>query len=55
MPLYPLKVLQARERAPTSCSSAIFNLNSHLSPLRSLGVRHILFLVSTQLLRETMS
>jgi hypothetical protein len=34
-PLYPFKVLQARERAPTPCSSVIFSLDSHLNPLRS--------------------
>jgi len=32
-------MLRARERAPTPCLSAIFSLDSHLSPLRSLGVR----------------
>jgi hypothetical protein len=40
MPIYPLKLLQARERAPTPCFSVVFNLDSHLSPLRSLGVHH---------------
>jgi len=35
MPLYPSKVLQARERAPTSYSSVVFSLDSHLSPSRS--------------------
>jgi hypothetical protein len=38
----PFKVLRAKERAPTPCSSVVFSLDSHLSPLRSLGVRHIL-------------
>jgi hypothetical protein len=32
-------MLQARERASTPCSSVAFNLDSHLSPLRSLGTR----------------
>jgi hypothetical protein len=35
----PFKVLRARERALTLCFSAVFSLDSHLSPLRSLGVR----------------
>ncbi len=35
MPLYPSKVLQARERAPTPYSFIIFSLDSHLSPSRS--------------------
>jgi hypothetical protein len=30
-------MLQAKERAPTPCSSAVFTSNSHLSLLRSLG------------------
>jgi hypothetical protein len=34
-PFYPFKVLRVRERAPTLCSSAVFRLNSHLSPSRS--------------------
>jgi len=38
-PLYPSKVLQAREHAPVPYSSVIFSLNSHLNPLRSLGAR----------------
>jgi len=37
----PLKVLRAREHAPTPCSSAIFRLDSHLNPLKSPGVRHM--------------
>jgi len=41
MPLYPLKVLRAKECAPIPCSSAVFSLNSHLSPLKSLGMRHL--------------
>ncbi len=39
-PFYPLKVLRAREHAPTPCSSTVFSLDSHLSPLRSFGVHH---------------
>jgi len=35
MPLYPSKVLQAKERAPIPCFSAVFYLDSHLSPSRS--------------------
>ncbi len=35
MPLYPSKVLRARERASTPCSSVVFNLDSHLNPSRS--------------------
>jgi hypothetical protein len=31
-PLYPSKVLRTRERTPTSYSSAVFNLDSHLNP-----------------------
>jgi hypothetical protein len=38
VPLYPLKVLQAKECAPTPYSFVVFSLNSPLSPLRSLGV-----------------
>jgi hypothetical protein len=41
MPFYPSKVLRAKERASTPCSSAVFSLDSHLSPLRSLGMRQI--------------
>jgi hypothetical protein len=37
----PLKVLRARERALTPCSSVVFNLDSHLNPLKSLGVRQM--------------
>jgi hypothetical protein len=36
--LLPLKVLQAREYATTPRFSNVFSLDSHLSPLRSLGV-----------------
>jgi hypothetical protein len=39
MPFYPLKMLRARERAPIPCFSVVFNLDSNLDPLRSLGVR----------------
>ncbi len=35
MPFYPSKVLRARERAPIPFSSAVFCLDSHLSPTRS--------------------
>jgi hypothetical protein len=34
-PLYPCKVLRARERALTLYSFVVFNLDSHLSPSRS--------------------
>jgi len=36
----PLKVLRAMELVSTPCLSVVFNLDSPLSPLRSLGVRH---------------
>jgi hypothetical protein len=36
-PLYPPKVLWARERAPTSDSLVVFTLDSHLSLSKSLG------------------
>jgi hypothetical protein len=32
MPLYPSKVLWAKECAPIPCSSVVFNLDSHLNP-----------------------
>ncbi len=35
MPLYPSKVLRARERALTLYFFAVFSLDSHLSPSRS--------------------
>jgi hypothetical protein len=35
MPFYPSKVLRAKERASTSYFSDVFNLDSHLNPLRS--------------------
>jgi hypothetical protein len=34
-PLYPSKVLRAKERAPTPYFSNVFSLDSHLSPSRS--------------------
>jgi hypothetical protein len=34
-PLYPSKMLRARERAPTPYSSIVFSLDSHLNPSRS--------------------
>jgi len=39
-PLYPFKVMWAKERAPTRDSSAIFSLDSHLSLSKNLGTRH---------------
>jgi hypothetical protein len=39
MPLYPSIVLRARERAPTPCSFAIFNLRLTFESLKELGVR----------------
>ncbi len=42
-PLPLLKVLRARERALTPCSFIVFNLDSHLRPLRSLGVHHAMY------------
>jgi len=42
MPLYPSKVLRARECASTPYSSDVFNLDSHLSPSRSWErIKHI--------------
>jgi hypothetical protein len=38
-PLYPIKVLRAKERASTPCTSVIFTLDSYLSLSRSLGAR----------------
>jgi hypothetical protein len=35
MPLYPSKVLRAKEHALILCSFIVFNLDSHLSPSRS--------------------
>jgi len=40
-PLYPFKVLRAKERAPTPDSSVVFSLDSHLNLPRSLGARHM--------------
>jgi hypothetical protein len=37
----PLKVLRVKERASTPSFFVVFNLASHLSPLRNLGVRHL--------------
>jgi hypothetical protein len=42
-PLYPFKVLQARERALTLDWFVVFNLDSHLSLPRSLGTRQLEF------------
>jgi hypothetical protein len=39
MPLYPSKVLQARERAPTPYSSIVFSLGLKFESLKELGVR----------------
>jgi hypothetical protein len=38
-------VLQAKERALIPCSSIVFNLDSHLSPLRNLGAHQKLCLL----------
>jgi hypothetical protein len=38
-PLYPSKMLRAKDCALIPYSSIIFSLDSHLSPLRSLGMR----------------
>jgi hypothetical protein len=35
MPLYPSKMPRTRERALTPYSFIVFNLDSHLNPLRS--------------------
>jgi hypothetical protein len=40
MPLYPSKVLRARERALTPCSSAIFCLGLTFESFKELGVHH---------------
>jgi hypothetical protein len=40
MPFYPSIVLRARERAPTSCSSDVFNLGFTFESLKELGVHH---------------
>jgi hypothetical protein len=34
----PLKMLRAKERAPIPYFFVVFSLDSHLSPLKSLGV-----------------
>ncbi len=41
MPLYPPKVLRARDRALILDSSVVFTSDSHLNLSRSLGVRHV--------------
>jgi len=41
MPLYPSKVLQVRERAPTPYSSIIFCLGLIFESLKELGVCHV--------------
>jgi hypothetical protein len=41
MPLYPSIVLRARERAPTPCSSVVFNLGLTFESVKELGARHI--------------
>jgi hypothetical protein len=45
MPLYPSKVLQARERAPTLCSSTVLYMGLTFESLKELGTRHPSFLV----------
>ncbi len=40
-PLYPSKVLRAKECASTLDSSVVFSLDSHLNLLRSLGAHHV--------------
>jgi hypothetical protein len=40
MPLYPSKVLRARERALTPCSFVVFYLGLTFGILKELGVRH---------------
>ncbi len=45
MPLYPPKVLRAKKRASILCSSVVFNLDSHLNPLRSLGTHQIVWVI----------
>jgi len=41
MPLYPFKVLRAKERAPTPCFSTIFSLGLTFESFKELGVRHL--------------
>ncbi len=41
-PLYPSIVLRARERAPTPCSSIVFNLGLTFESLKELGARQSL-------------
>ncbi len=42
MPLYPFKVLRARERASIPCSSVVFSLGLTFQSLKELGARHFL-------------
>jgi len=41
-PLYPSKVLWARERAPTPCPSIVFCLGFTFESFKELGVRHLM-------------
>jgi hypothetical protein len=41
MPLYPSKVLRAREHAPTLCSFVVFSLEFTIESLKELGARHV--------------
>jgi hypothetical protein len=43
-PLYPFIVLRARERAPTPCSSVIFNLGLTFESLKELGASQAMYL-----------
>ncbi len=43
MPLYPSKVLRARERAPTFYSSVVFNLGFTFESLKDLGTNHLMY------------
>jgi hypothetical protein len=40
-PLYPSKMLRARKRASTSCSSVVFSLGLSFESLKELGARHM--------------
>jgi hypothetical protein len=42
MPLYPSKVLRAKERASTPCFFVIFCLGFTFESLKELGARHML-------------
>jgi hypothetical protein len=44
MPFYPPIVLQAKECAPTLCSSAVFSLGFTFESLEELGARHNLWM-----------